>query len=154
MSVLRGRKLARLSVIECTTSPSVLLMYCRLYITHKFLGFLFGLDDPNVGRNINPLEPLLTQVFRAERRGQGPRRRAREGVSAVLRSWRTEVCVTAWNIGSARHADFQAGRPARRREGNAEVRKPPVSRRLRKKQWALLDLNQGPLACEASALNR
>ena len=66
MSVLCGRKLARLSVIECTTSPSMLLMYYRLYI---FLGFLFGLDDPNVGRNINPLGPLLAQVFRAERRG-------------------------------------------------------------------------------------
>ena len=69
MSVLCGRKVARLSVIEWTTSPSMLLMYYRLYITHEFLGFLFGLDDPNVGRNINPLGPLLAQVFRAERRG-------------------------------------------------------------------------------------
>ena len=47
----------------------MLLMYYRLYITHEFLGFLFGLDDPNVGRNIDPLGPLLAQVFRAERRG-------------------------------------------------------------------------------------
>ena len=44
----------------------MLLMYYRLYI---FLGFLFGLDDPNVGRNFNPFGPLLAQVFRAERRG-------------------------------------------------------------------------------------
>ena len=43
-------------------------MYYRLYITHEFLGFLFELDDSNVGRNINPLEPLLAQVFRVERR--------------------------------------------------------------------------------------
>ena len=51
----------------------MLLMYYRLYITHEFLGFLFELDDlelddSNVGRNINPLEPLLAQVFRVERR--------------------------------------------------------------------------------------
>jgi hypothetical protein len=46
----------------------MLLMYYRLYITHEFLGFLFDLDDSNVGRNINPLEPLLAQIFRVERR--------------------------------------------------------------------------------------
>ena len=46
----------------------MLLMYYRLYVTHEFLGFLFELDDSNVGRNINPLEPLLAQVFRVERR--------------------------------------------------------------------------------------
>lgn len=46
----------------------MLLMYYRLYITHEFLGFLFELDDSNVGRNINPLEPLLAQIFRVERR--------------------------------------------------------------------------------------
>ena len=44
------------------------LTYYRLYVTHEFLGFLFELDDSNVGRNINPLEPLLAQVFRVERR--------------------------------------------------------------------------------------
>ena len=44
------------------------LMYYRLYVTHEFLGFLFDLDDSNVGRNINPLEPLLAQIFRVERR--------------------------------------------------------------------------------------
>jgi hypothetical protein len=46
----------------------MLLMYYRLYITHEFLGVLFGIDDSNVGRNINPLEPLLAQIFRIERR--------------------------------------------------------------------------------------
>ena len=35
-----------------------------------------------------------------------------------------------------------------------ETHKPLMGRGLRMKQWALLDLNQGPLACEASALNR
>ena len=47
-------------------------MYYRLYITHEFLGFLFELDDSNVGRNINPLEPLLAQIFRVERRRHRP----------------------------------------------------------------------------------
>lgn len=46
----------------------MLLMYYRLYITHEFMGFLFDIDDSSVGRNINPLEPLLAQVFRIERR--------------------------------------------------------------------------------------
>jgi len=46
----------------------MLLMYYRLYITHEFLGFLFDIDDSNVGRNINPLEPLLAQLFEVERR--------------------------------------------------------------------------------------
>ena len=30
----------------------MLLMYYRTYATHAFLGFLFGLDDSAVGRNI------------------------------------------------------------------------------------------------------
>jgi hypothetical protein len=46
----------------------MLLMYYRLYITHAFLGFLWGLDDSNVGRNIRPLEPLLAQLFRIPQR--------------------------------------------------------------------------------------
>jgi len=46
----------------------MLLMYYRLYISHEFLGFLFGIDDSSVGRNINPLEPLLAELFEVERR--------------------------------------------------------------------------------------
>ena len=41
----------------------MLLMYYRLYITHSFLGFIFGIDDSNVGRNINPLQPMLAKIF-------------------------------------------------------------------------------------------
>ena len=41
----------------------MLLMYYRLYVPHIFLGFLFGIDDSNVGRNINPLQPLLAKIF-------------------------------------------------------------------------------------------
>ena len=46
----------------------MLLMYYRTYTTHAFLGFLFGMDDSAVGRNINPLQPLLAGVFRIPER--------------------------------------------------------------------------------------
>ena len=42
----------------------MLLIYYRTYTTHAFLGFLFGVDDSAVGRNINPLGPLLAGIFR------------------------------------------------------------------------------------------
>ena len=37
-------------------------------MTHASLSFLFGLDDGNVGRNINPLRPLLAGAFRIPER--------------------------------------------------------------------------------------
>jgi hypothetical protein len=46
----------------------MLLMYYRTYTTHVFLGFLFGIDDSAVGRNINPLQPLLADIFRIPER--------------------------------------------------------------------------------------
>ena len=46
----------------------LLLLYYRTDTTHAFLGFLFGLDDSNVGRNINPLQPLLAGIFRIPER--------------------------------------------------------------------------------------
>jgi hypothetical protein len=46
----------------------MLLMYYRTYTTHAVLGFLFGLDDSNVGRNMNPLQPLLAGLFRIPER--------------------------------------------------------------------------------------
>src|SRR6478735_6060848 len=46
----------------------MLLMYDRTYTTHAFLGFLFGADDSAVGRNINPLQPLLAGIFRIPER--------------------------------------------------------------------------------------
>jgi len=46
----------------------MLLMYYRLYVTHAFLGFIFGINDSNVGRNINPIQPLLAKVFRIPER--------------------------------------------------------------------------------------
>lgn len=46
----------------------MLLMYYRTYTAHAFLGFLFGIDDSSVGRNINPLQPLLAGIFRIPER--------------------------------------------------------------------------------------
>ena len=46
----------------------MLLLYYRTYVSHAFLGFLFGLDDSSVGRNINPLQPLLAGLFRIPER--------------------------------------------------------------------------------------
>jgi hypothetical protein len=46
----------------------MLLISYRTSTTHAFLGFLFGLDDSAVGRNINPLQPLLAGIFRIPER--------------------------------------------------------------------------------------
>lgn len=46
----------------------MLLIYYRTYVTHAFLGFLFAIDDSAVGRNINPLGPLLAGIFRIPER--------------------------------------------------------------------------------------
>lgn len=44
------------------------LMYYRLYVTHAFLGFMFGIDDSNVGRCFGKIGPLLAQIFRIPER--------------------------------------------------------------------------------------
>jgi hypothetical protein len=59
-----GRKHA----LALTDRLLMLLIYYRTYTTHAFLGFLFGVDDSAVGRNINPLQPLLAGVFRIPER--------------------------------------------------------------------------------------
>jgi hypothetical protein len=46
----------------------MLLIYYRTYVSHAFLGFLFGIDDSAVCRNINPLQPLLAGIFRIPER--------------------------------------------------------------------------------------
>ena len=46
----------------------MLLMYYRTYTTHIFLGLIFGIDGSNVGRNMNPLQPLLARIFRIPER--------------------------------------------------------------------------------------
>lgn len=46
----------------------MLLLYYRTYVPHVFLGFLFGINDATVGRNINPLQPLLADIFQIPER--------------------------------------------------------------------------------------
>ncbi len=46
----------------------MLLMYYRLYASHVFLGFVFNIDDCNVCRNINPIQPLLAKIFKVPRK--------------------------------------------------------------------------------------
>lgn len=46
----------------------MLLVYYRTYTTHALLGFLFGIDQSSVCRNINPLQPLLAGIFRIPER--------------------------------------------------------------------------------------
>jgi hypothetical protein len=46
----------------------MLPIYDRTNITHALLDFLLGLDDSAVGRDINPLAPLLAGIFRIPER--------------------------------------------------------------------------------------
>ena len=62
-----GRK----HVLELGDRLLMLLMYYRTYVTHAFLGFLFSVRDSTVGRNINPLQPLLAGIFRIPERRVG-----------------------------------------------------------------------------------
>jgi hypothetical protein len=59
-----GRKFA----LPLSDRLLMLLMYYRTYTTHALLGFLFGIDDSSVCRNINPLQPLLAGIFRIPER--------------------------------------------------------------------------------------
>ncbi len=38
-----------------------ILIYCRTYITHPFLGFLFNLHNSNICRLLKKMEPLLAK---------------------------------------------------------------------------------------------
>src|SRR5882724_9738811 len=54
--------------LELADRLLMLLIYYRTYITHAFLGFLFGIDDSTVGRDINPLASMLAGLFRIPER--------------------------------------------------------------------------------------
>ena len=41
----------------------MLLVYCRLYITHTLAGFLFDLDQSNICRDIQKVEPLVRKCL-------------------------------------------------------------------------------------------
>ncbi len=46
----------------------VLLVYYRTYVSHAFLGFLFGVDQGTVSRHVAALQPLLAGIFRIPER--------------------------------------------------------------------------------------
>jgi len=46
----------------------MLLIYYRTYVPHTFLAFLFGIDDSNVSRSNQQIEPLLAGIFRIPER--------------------------------------------------------------------------------------
>jgi len=80
----------------------MLLIYYRTYVTHAFLGFLFGVDDSSVGRNINPLQPLLAGIFRIPER----RVELREGEVRELFFDATEQQVRRPGPGRGRRAYY------------------------------------------------
>jgi DDE superfamily endonuclease/Helix-turn-helix of DDE superfamily endonuclease len=54
-----GRKYA----LELPDMILMVLLYYRTYATQMFVGFLFGIDDSRVCRNIQKLEPILARVM-------------------------------------------------------------------------------------------
>jgi hypothetical protein len=44
------------------------LLYYKLYVTHEFLGLLFGMHNCNVSRCVRHLSPLLAKIFRVPER--------------------------------------------------------------------------------------
>jgi DDE superfamily endonuclease/Helix-turn-helix of DDE superfamily endonuclease len=49
--------------LELTDRLLMLLLYYRTYTTQIFVGYLFGIDDSQVCRNIRTLEPILAKVM-------------------------------------------------------------------------------------------
>src|ERR1700719_2379796 len=49
--------------LELTDMLLMLLLYYRTYTTQIFIGYLFGIDDSRVCRNIRLLEPILARVM-------------------------------------------------------------------------------------------
>jgi hypothetical protein len=49
--------------LELSGHILMLLLYYRSYTTQIFIGFLFGIDDSRVCRNIRTLEPILAKIM-------------------------------------------------------------------------------------------
>jgi hypothetical protein len=49
--------------LEVADMTLMILLYYRSYITHEFVGYLFGIDDSRVCRITRKLEPLLASVM-------------------------------------------------------------------------------------------
>jgi|SRR6478609_708830 len=61
--VKRYKRPGRDYKLELPDMLLMLLLYYRTYTTHIFIGYLFGIDDSRVCRNIRTLEPILAKVM-------------------------------------------------------------------------------------------
>lgn len=57
------KRLGRHYKLEIADMALMVLLYYRSYITHEFVGYLFGIDNSRVCRIIRKLEPLLAKVM-------------------------------------------------------------------------------------------
>ena len=72
----------------------MLLVYYRLYITYALAGFLFDLDQSNVCRDIQKIEPLVRKcvpipqkIHRLTKRLRTPEKRLKSTFRVLLPSW-------------------------------------------------------------------
>ena len=61
--VKRYKRPGRKNKLSLSEQILMLLLYYRSYTTQIFIGFLFGIDDSRVCRQIQRLEPLLAKVM-------------------------------------------------------------------------------------------
>ena len=61
--VKRYKRPGRKNKLSLPEQILMLLLYYRSYTTQIFVGFLFGIDDSRVCRNIQRLEPILARVM-------------------------------------------------------------------------------------------
>ena len=61
--VKRYKRPGRNNKLSLREQILMLLLYYRSYTTQIFIGFLFGIDDSRVCRNIQRLEPILARVM-------------------------------------------------------------------------------------------
>src|ERR1700689_3983003 len=59
----RYKRQGRNYKLDLSSQILMLLLYYRSYTSQFFIGFLFGIDDSRVSRNIKKLEPLLAKVM-------------------------------------------------------------------------------------------
>jgi hypothetical protein len=62
----RKRKIGggRRKKLNLSQTLFMLLLYYRTYTNHIFIGMIAGIDDSNVGRYKNKLEPILSKIFK------------------------------------------------------------------------------------------
>jgi len=61
--VKRYKRPGRNNKLSLSEQILMLLLYYRSYTTQIFIGFIFGIDDSRVCRNIQRLEPILAKVM-------------------------------------------------------------------------------------------